>query len=434
MAKRVNWQRGEYLLVLGLYLKLPYLNGVVPTHKDVVQIISDKYGISRTVDSIKMRLNNFMSCDPEKLAQGVKGIESGKEYCMPYWNEWHNNPVGLQAEISKILASANHTVVPSLELISICPDSPTWSNFELSVIIHIFRTRIPSDETHPMVVFYSLWFEKPLDETVVLLNHFSKLFHHTFAQDSSSLNRIADDFFSEYVNNKDSYSFAGKLYWEAALEKSLDILPDIDIPNFAETVDTIESEDQVSKLVEELTLQGTSRISIIMEAMRKFPDKNLTLAQWSELVSQYIESFSAPQDDVPSQTHIRVSPSADAIQSEPDNEKQVRGKRSKPRLKMRSITLEGQVIEESNPTQMFVEFIELIGADSVYDMKIPYRGVTLVDTKPTPGYEISSKPVGNGFFVGTNCSTQDKISYMQDIAEYFSMDLQIERYYKAKDD
>lgn len=434
MAKRVNWQRGEYILVLGLYLKLPYLNGVVPTPKDVVQIISDKYGISRTVDSIRMRLNNFMSCDPEKLAQGIKGLDSGKEYCMPYWNEWHNNPVGLQEEISKILATADHAVVPSLELISIFPDSPTWTNFELSVLIHLCRTRIPADEAHPMVKFYSLWFEKPLDETVILLEHFSKLFHHTFAQDSSSLNRIADDFFSEYVKNKDSYSFAGKLYWEAALEKSLDVLPDIDIPNFSETVDSIESEDPVSKLVEELTLQGTSRISIIMEAMRKFPDKNLTLAQWSELVSHYIESFAAPHDEVPTQMHIFVRPSTEPKQSESDKNGRVRGNRNKPRLKLRSITLEGQVIEESNPTQMFVEFIELIGADSVYDMKIPYRGVTLVDTKPTPGYENSSKPVGNGFFVGTNCSTQDKISFMQDIAEYFSMDLQIERYYKSKDD
>lgn len=434
MAKRVNWQRGEYLLVLGLYLKLPYLNGVVPTPKDVVQIISDKYGISRTVDSIRMRLNNFMSCDPEKLAQGIKGLDSGKEYCMPYWNEWHNNPVGLQEEISKILATADHAVVPSLELISIFPDSPTWTNFELSVLIHLCRTRIPADEAHPMVKFYSLWFEKPLDETVILLEHFSKLFHHTFAQDSSSLNRIADDFFSEYVKNKDSYSFAGKLYWEAALEKSVDVLSDIDIPNFSETIDTIESEDPVSKLVEELTLQGSSRISIVMEAMRKFPDKNLTLAQWSELVSHYIESFAAPQDEVPTQMHIFVRPSTEPKQSESDKNGHVRGNRNKPRLKLRSITLEGQVIEESNPTQMFVEFIELIGADSVYDMKIPYRGVTLVDTKPTPGYENSSKPVGNGFFVGTNCSTQDKISFMQDIAEYFSMDLQIERYYKSKDD
>ena len=434
MAKRVNWQRGEFLLVLGLYLKLPYLNGVVPTHKDVVQIISDKYGISRTVDSIKMRLNNFMSCDPEKLAQGVKGLDSGKEYCMPYWNEWHNNPVGLQEEISKILASANHAAVPSLELISIFPDSPTWTNFELSVLIHLCRTRIPADETHPMVKFYSLWFEKPLDETVVLLNHFSNLFHHTFAQDTTSLNHIAEDFFSEYVKNKDSYSFAGKLYWEAALEKSVDVLSDIDIPNFSETIDTIESEDPVSKLVEELTLQGSSRISIVMEAMRKFPDKNLTLAQWSDLVSQYIESFSAPQDDVSSQSLFPVSSSAETLQSESDKEKHVQAKRNKPRLKMRSITLEGQVIEESTTTQMFVEFIELIGADSVYDMKIPYRGVTLVDTKPTPGYEKSSKPVGNGYYVGTNSSTQEKISTMQEIADYFSMDLQIERYYKNKDE
>ena len=178
MAKRVNWSKGEYLLTLGLYLKIPYLNGVVPTPQDVVQLISDKFGVNRTVDSIKMRLNNFMSCDPLKQEQGIKGLDSGKQYCMPYWEKWHGDINGLNEEISKILSSNNHVEAPSLELISILDENPSWSKLELTVLIHLALTRVPADINNPLVKFFSSWFEKSIDDVVELLVYFTQLFHH----------------------------------------------------------------------------------------------------------------------------------------------------------------------------------------------------------------------------------------------------------------
>lgn len=56
MAKRVLWLKEEFILVLGLYLKIPYFNGVVPSFQDVVNIIKNKFGISRTISSIKLDL------------------------------------------------------------------------------------------------------------------------------------------------------------------------------------------------------------------------------------------------------------------------------------------------------------------------------------------------------------------------------------------
>jgi len=425
MAKRVNWSKGEYLLTLGLYLKIPYLNGVVPTPQDVVQLISDKFGVNRTVDSIKMRLNNFMSCDPLKQEQGIKGLDSGKQYCMPYWEKWHGDINGLNEEISKILSSNNHVEAPSLELISILDENPSWSKLELTVLIHLALTRVPADINNPLVKFFSSWFEKSIDDVVELLVYFTQLFHHSFQTNTDRLNRIAEDFFTEYSANKSAFQFAGHLYWESALEKSIEIFSELKESEVLPIIDTVEVEDPISKLVEELTLQGASRITIIQEAMRKFPEKPLSLSEWSDEICKHLDKISTSQDDAP---QVVAKP---IVSTKPDNKPQ---KRTKPRLKFRSITIEGQTIEESNPTQMFVEFIELIGADSIYEMQIPYRGVTLVDTKPTPGYENSSKPVGNGYYVGTNNSTQDKISIMQDIADYFSMELHIDRYYKSKDD
>ncbi len=49
MAKRVLWLKEEFILVLGLYLKIPYFNGVVPSFQDVVNIIKNKFGGSGVI-------------------------------------------------------------------------------------------------------------------------------------------------------------------------------------------------------------------------------------------------------------------------------------------------------------------------------------------------------------------------------------------------
>ena len=182
MAKRVSWKSGEYILVLGLYLKLPYLNGAIPTPKDVVRLISEKFGITRTEDSIKMRLNNFMACDPVKIAEGIKGLDSGRQYCQPYWDMWSKDPQGLMAEIGKIVSADNATVIemPSLELISLLPEAPSWTKLELTVLIHLVNTRVPISQENPMVRFYSVWFDKSIEDTVSLMEYFYQLLRGTF--------------------------------------------------------------------------------------------------------------------------------------------------------------------------------------------------------------------------------------------------------------
>lgn len=82
-------------------------------------------------------------------------------------------------------------------------------------------------------------------------------------------------------------------------------------------------------------------------------------------------------------------------------------------------------IEEGNPTEMIVEFIKEIGADLVYEMKIPYLGRYLVDTSKNPKYPTQMKPLPGGYWVNTCSSTPKKIQQMHEIAQEIGLNIEI---------
>lgn len=328
MTKRINWSNGEYQLVLGLYFKLPYLNGVMPTPQDIVRIISEKFGIDRTVDSIKIRLNNFISCDPEMIAKGVKGMVAGRDNCQPHFDKWVNNKQGLLQEIQKILSGKNATKATTLELISILPTVSEWSNLELCVLLHLCRTRVPNDKESPILQFFCAWFDKEMEECMELLGYFHNLFLHNFVQIVSPLNKLAEDFFSEYSKKKSEYQFAGKLYWDNALQTSIDLFTDLSSTEVIEFDDTVEVEDPISKLVEELSLAGASRLTIVKEAMKKFPEQKLSLSGWADELDRHFQALSESSEEPTIPTSKNSSKDANV---EPTKKK---GGRSGPRLKL----------------------------------------------------------------------------------------------------
>lgn len=60
--------------------------------------------ISRTADSVAMRLNNFASVDPFHQQRGIGGLPGGKKQVEPIWNEFINNKEVLLFESERILA------------------------------------------------------------------------------------------------------------------------------------------------------------------------------------------------------------------------------------------------------------------------------------------------------------------------------------------
>lgn len=94
------WTREELILVLNLYLKLPF--GKLDARTPEVMHLAK--AIDRTNGSVSMRLNNFASVDPFHQQRGVKGLSGGVKQVQPIWDEFVNNKNELIFESEKILA------------------------------------------------------------------------------------------------------------------------------------------------------------------------------------------------------------------------------------------------------------------------------------------------------------------------------------------
>ncbi|NOT50377.1 MAG: HNH endonuclease [Chitinophagaceae bacterium] len=94
------WTREELILVLNLYLKLPFgkLDARTPEVIHLANIIG------RTKGAVSMRLNNFASVDPFHQQRGIRGLPGGVKQVQPIWNEFIYNKEELIFESEKILA------------------------------------------------------------------------------------------------------------------------------------------------------------------------------------------------------------------------------------------------------------------------------------------------------------------------------------------
>jgi len=102
--KRRLWTREELIIVLNLYLKLPFGK----LHSRTPEIIRLADFIGRTPGSIAMRLTNFASVDSFHQQRGVIGLPGGKKQVEPIWNEFLNNKEDLLFESEKILSKMEH--------------------------------------------------------------------------------------------------------------------------------------------------------------------------------------------------------------------------------------------------------------------------------------------------------------------------------------
>lgn len=97
------------ILALELYFKLPFgrLNQNTLEVKQLAALIN------RTNSSVALRLVNYAACDPYILSSGRHGMASGKNRCMPYWNEFANNKELLFLEAEIIRAKIQNRTIES---------------------------------------------------------------------------------------------------------------------------------------------------------------------------------------------------------------------------------------------------------------------------------------------------------------------------------
>jgi putative restriction endonuclease len=105
--KRRLWTREEMILVLNLYMKLPFSK----IHDYNSEVIKMAGLIGRSPASVAMRLGNYASCDPLLAERNVRGLADGRKRCMPYWEEFQNNREDLLYESECIRAKYEHNTI-----------------------------------------------------------------------------------------------------------------------------------------------------------------------------------------------------------------------------------------------------------------------------------------------------------------------------------
>lgn len=101
------WTHDEMILVLNLYLKLPF-GKMDRRNPDVIHLANI---IGRTANAVALRLVNYASYDPQLKQRGIAGMTHGGKKCGEYWNEFINDRERLLFESERILAEREGTTV-----------------------------------------------------------------------------------------------------------------------------------------------------------------------------------------------------------------------------------------------------------------------------------------------------------------------------------
>ena len=101
------WSRDEMILVLNLYLKMPF-GKMHSRNPDVIRLAEL---IGRTPDAVAFRLVNYAAFDPQLSQRGISGMSHGGKKCEEYWNEFIDDRERLLFESEKILAELEGTTV-----------------------------------------------------------------------------------------------------------------------------------------------------------------------------------------------------------------------------------------------------------------------------------------------------------------------------------
>lgn len=99
MERRL-WTRDEMILVLNLYLKIPF--GKMDARNPEVKRMAKLIG--RSANAVALRLVNYAACDPKLKSRGIKGMEHGSKDCKVLWEEFADNQEQLMFESEQILA------------------------------------------------------------------------------------------------------------------------------------------------------------------------------------------------------------------------------------------------------------------------------------------------------------------------------------------
>lgn len=97
---RDNWTREQTIVALRTYFSVPFNKA----NNSNQEIISTSKKIGRSVNSVKMKIGNFGSLDPELAKRGIVGLSGASNLDREIWNEFSNDREKLAFESIALIA------------------------------------------------------------------------------------------------------------------------------------------------------------------------------------------------------------------------------------------------------------------------------------------------------------------------------------------
>ena len=165
-------------------------------------------------------------------------------------------------------------------------------------------------------------------------------------------------------------------------------------------------------------LQKLSQLYDDVQADFEAKKTNSSTPQTVRLYIQFIDTYFSDKRKTDDEPAIEEE-TAISIGSPKEIEKQTRSQW----IIINSISFDDYIISSGNSTEKFIKFINLIGPELVYQMKIPFRGGYLVDKTRNLKYIAFCKSLDGGYWLNTHSSTTTKIEQMKQIGEFFGTDV-----------
>ena len=112
---RENWTKEQTIVALNLYCKIPF-NKVGSNHPDIIRIAKI---IGRSPNSVKMKIGNFGSFDPELKKRGIVGLGNTSKLDEIVWNEFNTDWDNLAYESELLISKFTHQPIEKVAEINI---------------------------------------------------------------------------------------------------------------------------------------------------------------------------------------------------------------------------------------------------------------------------------------------------------------------------
>jgi putative restriction endonuclease len=106
-----KWTREQTIVALNFYCKIPF-NKVTSKNTDVIKAASL---IGRTPNSVKMKIGNFGSFDPELRRRGIVGLANASKLDREIWDEFNGDWENLAYESELLISKLSNESIDILE-------------------------------------------------------------------------------------------------------------------------------------------------------------------------------------------------------------------------------------------------------------------------------------------------------------------------------